>query len=425
MRNLEKAKVAVVGLGYVGLPLAVAFSKKFSVVGYDISHDRIDELKLGYDRTREISKDDLVETENFIFTNKESDVATANVYILALPTPVNEFNVPDFTALIAASSSVGRYVSEGDIIIYESTVYPGATREICVDAIEKTSGLKFNKDFFIGYSPERISPADKLKLEDIVKVTSGSTEETADFVDALYKKIIKAGTFRASSLEVAEACKVIENAQRDVNIGFMNEVAVLLNKLDIDTKEVIEAMKTKWNALSFVPGLVGGHCIGVDPYYLVHKAQSVGHNMGILKATRNINDEMGFYVASKVIQLMASNNIGIVGSRALLMGMTFKENCPDIRNARPMDIKKELEKYNIIVDVYDPVADAGEVKKIYNIDVVENPKENYYDSIVIAVMHTQFRELGIEKIKSFGKKDSSVIYDLKSIYGKNEVQGRL
>jgi UDP-N-acetyl-D-glucosamine/UDP-N-acetyl-D-galactosamine dehydrogenase len=424
MRELEKTKIAVVGLGYVGLPLAIAFSKKFSVIGYDISRDRIDELKKGYDRTRETLKDDLIATEKLIFTDKESDIATANVYILSLPTPVNEFNVPDFTALVAASNAVGRYVSEGDIIIYESTVYPGATREICVDAIEKTSGLKFNKDFFIGYSPERISPADKLKLADIVKVTSGSTEETANFVDALYKEIIKAGTFRASSLEVAEACKVIENAQRDINIGFMNEVAILMNKLNIDTKEVTDAMKTKWNALSFVPGLVGGHCIGVDPYYLVHKAQSVGHNMGILRATRTINDEMGFYVANEIVRLMAQNNVGVPGSRALLMGITFKENCPDIRNARPLDIKKELEKYNVIVDVYDPVADHGEVKKIFNMDVVENPKENYYDSIVIAVMHSQFRELGIEKIKSFGKANS-VVYDLKSIYGKNETQGRL
>ncbi|MGK2848929.1 MAG: nucleotide sugar dehydrogenase [Minisyncoccota bacterium] len=424
MRTLEKTKIAVVGLGYVGLPLALAFSKKFSVIGFDISHDRISELKSGYDRTRETSKNDLIETEKLIFTDKESDIVSANVYILALPTPVNEFNVPDFTALINASSSVGRYVAEGDVIIYESTVYPGATREICVPAIEEGSGLKFNEDFFVGYSPERISPADTLKLADIKKVTSGSNEETADFVDTLYKEIITAGTHRVSSLEAAEACKVIENAQRDVNIGFMNEVAILLNKLDIDTKEVTDAMKTKWNALPFVPGLVGGHCIGVDPYYLVHKAQSVGHNMGILKATRTINDGMGFYVANEIAQLMSRNNLGIPGSKVLLMGTTFKENCPDIRNARPLDIKKALEGYNIIVDVYDPVANPTEMKKIYDIDLVENPEEGSYDGIVIAVMHNQFAELGIQKIKSFGK-ENSIIYDLKSIYKKSETHGRL
>lgn len=424
MRELEKTKIAVIGLGYVGLPLAVAFSKKFSVIGFDIGRARVEELKKGHDRTRETSKEDLVANEKLVFTDQESDLASANVYILALPTPVNEYNVPDFTDLVSASNTVGKYISKEDVIIYESTVYPGATREICVDALEKTSGLKFNQDFFVGYSPERISPADKLKLPDIVKVTSGSTPETADFVDALYKEIIKAGTLKVSSLEVAEACKVIENAQRDVNIGFMNEVAVLLNKLDIDTKEVLEAMKTKWNALSFVPGLVGGHCIGVDPYYLVHKAQSVGHNMGILRATRTINDGMGFYVANEVVQLMAQSNMAIAGSRVLMMGITFKENCPDIRNARPLDIKKELEKYNVIVDVMDPVADSKEVKKIFNIDVVENPKENFYDGIIIAVMHSQFRELGIEKIKSFGK-SNAVVYDLKSIYPKNESQGRL
>jgi len=424
MMDLKKTKIAVVGLGYVGLPLAVAFSKKFNVIGFDIDRDRIDELKSGYDRTQEISKEDFIENEKLVFTNRESDIATANVYILALPTPVNEFNVPDFTALISASNAVGKYVAEGNIVIYESTVYPGATREICVSVIEKASGLKFNEDFFVGYSPERISPADKLKLADIKKITSGSTEKTADFVDALYKEIITAGTHRVSSLEVAEACKVIENAQRDINIGFMNEVAILLNKLNIDTKEVTEAMKTKWNALPFVPGLVGGHCIGVDPYYLVHKAQSVGHNMGILKATRTINDSMGFYVANEIVQLMSKNNVGVPGSRALLMGTTFKENCPDVRNARPLDIKKALENYNIKVDVYDPVASPSEMKKIFGINLVQNPQENFYDAIIIAVMHNQFVKLGIQKIKSFGKKNS-IIYDLKSIYGKNETQGRL
>jgi UDP-N-acetyl-D-galactosamine dehydrogenase len=424
MRNLKETKIAVIGLGYVGLPLALAFSKKFSVIGYDLSQDRVGELKKGFDRTKEMSPKDLVESKKLVFTNKESDIAPANVYILALPTPVNEFNVPDFTALINASTAVGKYIKKGDVIIYESTVYPGATREVCVGALEQSSGMKFNKDFFVGYSPERISPADKLKLADIKKVTSGSNEETADFVDALYKQIIKAGTHRVSSLEVAEACKVIENAQRDINIGFMNEVAILLNKLNIDTKEVTDAMKTKWNALSFVPGLVGGHCIGVDPYYLVHKAQSVGHNMGILKATRTINDGMGFYVANKIVQLMSKNNVGIPGSRVLLMGTTFKENCPDIRNARPLDIKKALEEYNIGVDVCDPVADPKEMKKIYGIELVQKPKNGFYDGIVIAVMHKQFAELGIKKIKSFGKK-KSIIYDLKSIYKKNETDGRL
>ncbi len=424
MKKLKGTKIAVVGLGYVGLPLVVAFSKKFDVIGYDINQYRVAELKNGIDRTKELSTEDLAQSERLVFTGKESDIATSNVYILALPTPVNEFNVPDFTALVQASSTVGKYVAEGDIIIYESTVYPGATREICVDAIEQTSGLQFNKNFFVGYSPERISPADKLKLADIKKVTSGSTEEIADFVDALYKEIITAGTHRVSSLEVAEACKVIENAQRDVNIGFMNEVAVLLNKLNIDTKEVLDAMKTKWNALPFVPGLVGGHCIGVDPYYLIHKSQSVGHNMGILRATRTINDGMGFYIANEIVQIMSKNNIGTPGAKVLLMGTTFKENCPDVRNARPLDIKKSLEQYTIVVDVYDPVADPEEMKRIFDISLVKNPKKGEYDGIVIAVMHNQFADLGIKKIQSFGKKNS-VIYDLKSMYEKHETHGRL
>jgi len=424
MKKLKGTKIAVVGLGYVGLPLVVAFSKKFDVIGYDINQYRVAELKNGIDRTKEMSTEDLAQSERLVFTGKESDIATSNVYILALPTPVNEFNVPDFTALVQASSTVGKYVAEGDIIIYESTVYPGATREICVDAIEQTSGLQFNKNFFVGYSPERISPADKLKLADIKKVTSGSTEEIADFVDALYKEIITAGTHRVSSLEVAEACKVIENAQRDVNIGFMNEVAVLLNKLNIDTKEVLDAMKTKWNALPFVPGLVGGHCIGVDPYYLIHKSQSVGHNMGILRATRTINDGMGFYIANEIVQIMSKNNIGTPGAKVLLMGTTFKENCPDVRNARPLDIKKSLEQYTIVVDVYDPVADPEEMKRIFDISLVKNPKKGEYDGIVIAVMHNQFADLGIKKIQSFGKKNS-VIYDLKSMYEKHETHGRL
>jgi len=424
MKKLKGTKIAVVGLGYVGLPLVVAFSKKFDVIGYDINQYRVAELKNGIDRTKEMSTEDLAQSERLVFTGKESDIATSNVYILALPTPVNEFNVPDFTALVQASSTVGKYVAEGDIIIYESTVYPGATREICVDAIEQTSGLQFNKNFFVGYSPERISPADKLKLADIKKVTSGSTEEIADFVDALYKEIITAGTHRVSSLEVAEACKVIENAQRDVNIGFMNEVAVLLNKLNIDTKEVLDAMKTKWNALPFVPGLVGGHCIGVDPYYLIHKSQSVGHNMGILRATRTINDGMGFYIANEIVQIMSKNNIGTPGAKVLLMGTTFKENCPDVRNARPLDIKKSLEQYTIVGDVYDPVADPEEMKRIFDISLVKNPKKGEYDGIVIAVMHNQFADLGIKKIQSFGKKNS-VIYDLKSMYEKHETHGRL
>ena len=424
MHKIQDVKIAVIGLGYVGLPLAIAFGKKRSVIGYDINAERVAELQRGHDRTKEISPEELRSAQQAVFTADEKDLACANFYILALPTPVNEFNVPDFDSLVSASETVARHLTKGDVVVYESTVYPGATREVCVPVLERTSGLVFNKDFFVGYSPERISPADKSKVSDIVKVTSGSTKEAAKLVDAVYKEIITAGTFPVSSLEVAEACKVIENAQRDVNIGFMNEVAILMNKLDIDTKEVLQAMKTKWNALSFVPGLVGGHCIGIDPYYLVHKAQSVGHNMGIVKATRTMNDSMGFYIAGQIVKLMAKKKINIATSRVLLLGATFKENCPDIRNARPLDIKESLEQYGAKVDVYDPVADPHDVKKYYGFSLIKKPKENTYDAIVIAVMHKQFASLGIKAIKAFGKKNS-VIYDLKSIYKKTDSHGRL
>ena len=334
--------IAVVGLGYVGLPLAVEFGKKFKVIGFDINKERINNLAKAIDITNETSSKEIRAAKKLRFTSEEKALAEANIFILALPTPVNEFNVPDFNPLISASTTVGKYLKKKDIVIYESTVYPGATREICVPALEKISGLKFNVDFFTGYSPERISPADKNKVVDIIKVTSGSNAKTAKIVDALYKEIITAGTYPVNSMEVAEACKVMENAQRDVNIGFMNEAAILMNKLNIDTKEVLGAMKTKWNALGFVPGLVGGHCIGIDPYYLVHKAQSVGHSMGIIKATRNVNDQMGFYIAEQTILLASKKGIAIPGARALLMGATFKEDCPDIRNAKPLDMSTKI-----------------------------------------------------------------------------------
>lgn len=425
MRYIKDARIAIVGMGYVGLPLAVAFAKKFPVIGYDISQERINELRDGHDRTREIKKDELSSVAtNLAFTTEERELAAANVYILALPTPVNEFNVPDFDPLIAASETVGKYIKSGDVIIFESTVYPGATREICAPALEKSSGLVFNKDFFLGYSPERVSPADNSNVEKIVKVTSGSTPETGKFVDDLYKSIVTAGTHLVSTMEAAEACKVIENAQRDVNIGFMNEVAILLNKLDISTSEVIGAMRTKWNALSFVPGMVGGHCIGVDPYYLVHKAQSVGHNMGILKATRTINDGMGHYIAQQIIGLAAKKSIAAPGAKALLMGATFKENCPDIRNSRPLDIKKFLEEFNVQVDVYDPVVVPSEMKKYYNIDVVKELKKGRYDIIILAVMHDEIRAMKPDEIRALGK-DPCVIYDIKSILPQGIADGAL
>lgn len=424
MYKLKDVKIAVVGLGYVGLPLALAFGKKRSVIGYDISADRVNELKNGYDRTKENTAQELRAVPYVRYTANAADLAKANFYILALPTPVNEFNVPDFDPLVAATSMVARHLKKGDVVVYESTVYPGATREICVPVLEKYSGLTFNKDFFVGYSPERISPADKSKVGDIVKITSGSTKDTARLVDEVYKEIITAGTFPVSSMEVAEACKVIENTQRDVNIGFMNEVAILLNKLNIDTKEVLQAMKTKWNALSFVPGLVGGHCIGIDPYYLVHKAQAVGHNMGIVKATRMINDSMGFFIANEIVLLAAQKKISAPGAKALLMGATFKENCPDIRNSKPLDIKKELEKLNIAVDVYDPIVDAKEMKKIFGITVVSKPKKGAYDIIIISVMHDIFKEMKFDDIRAFGKK-TCVIYDVKSIFPRSKTDGGL
>jgi UDP-N-acetyl-D-galactosamine dehydrogenase len=422
--NHNDYTIAVVGLGYVGLPLALEFSKKFKVIGFDINESRIKELKEGKDRTKEVSSEELRSAGDVVFTSRESDIAFANFYILALPTPVNEFNVPDFGPLIAASKSTGKFLEKGNIVVYESTVYPGATREICIPALEEVSGLVCDKDFFVGYSPERISPADNNKARDIVKITSGSTEGAAKIVDEVYKEIITAGTCPVSSLEVAEACKVIENAQRDVNIAFMNEIAVLLNKLNIDTKEVVDAMQTKWNALRFVPGLVGGHCIGVDPYYLAHKAQAVGHNMGILRAARNINDSMGFFIANEIILLTARKKIFTAGARALLMGITFKEDCPDIRNAKPLDIKAALETFGVSVDVFDPVVDAEDVKKEFDINMVEQPQKGDYDIIVLSVMHNAFKKMGSDTIHAFGK-EKHVFYDVKSVFAKNESDGRL
>ncbi len=419
----QKYTIAVVGMGYVGLPLAVEFSKKFNVIGFDISKNRIDQLSKNIDLTKEISSDEL-EKANVQFTSEEKDLATANFYILALPTPVNKFNVPDFKPLVSASKTVGKYLKNNDIVVYESTVYPGATREICIPALEKASNLKCDKDFFVGYSPERISPADMNKVSDIVKVVSGSTEEIGKEINAIYQEIITAGTHLVSSLEVAEACKVVENAQRDVNIGFMNEIAILFSKLNIDTKEVLDAMKTKWNALGFVPGLVGGHCIGIDPYYLVHKSQSVGHDMSILKATRNVNDSMGFVIANKIVLLAMQKEIPSPGMKALLMGVTFKENCPDVRNSKPLDIKGELEKFNISVDVYDPVVDPAEMKELFNIEVVKKPKKGNYDIIILSVMHDEFKAMNFEAIQALGK-EKCVIYDVKSIFPKEKSDGRL
>ncbi len=413
--------IAVVGLGYVGLPLAVEFGKTRKVIGFDINGTRICELKKGEDRTLEVNKQELEEAMELAYTNDPNQLQEANIFIVTVPTPIDNYKTPDLTPLEKASSMVGKVLKKGDIVIYESTVFPGCTEEVCVPILEEISGLRFNQDFFCGYSPERINPGDKQhRLPNISKVTSGSTPGVAEKVDQLYQSIIKAGTHKASSIKVAEAAKVIENAQRDLNIAFVNELALIFDKLDIDTHEVLNAAGTKWNFLPFKPGLVGGHCIGVDPYYLTYKAESLGYNPQVIMAGRRINDNMGIHVANKVVKLMTKNDNPINNSRALVLGITFKENCPDIRNSKVIDVVREMEGFGINVEVFDPLADHAEVKEEYGVGLVERPKGEYH-AIVLAVGHESFLQLGIENHKN----EKTVIFDLKAFFNKEQVTARL
>lgn len=417
----EKIHIGVIGLGYVGLPLAVEFGKKYNVTGFDIHQQRVNELMAGHDRTLETSDEELAAAQHLKYTTKLEDVSSCNYYIVSVPTPIDQHKRPDLTPLIKASESVGKVLKKGDIVIYESTVYPGATEEDCVPVLEKFSGLKYNQDFYCGYSPERINPGDKVHtVTKILKVTSGSTPEVAKKVDDLYKSIIVAGTYMASSIKVAEAAKVIENSQRDINIAFVNELALIFNKIGIDTHEVLAAAGTKWNFLKFTPGLVGGHCIGVDPYYLTHKAQELGYNPEIILAGRRLNDNMGFYVANRVIKLMIKKGHTIAGSRVLMLGITFKENCPDIRNSRAIDVVAEFNDYSCKVDVYDPWADPTEVKHEYGIDLVEKPGEDY-DAVVLAVSHDEFKKIDMRALGN----GNVVVYDIKGLFDKSTVDERL
>lgn len=426
---MENIKIAVIGLGYVGLPLAVEFAKKFSVVGFDINQARVDELIKGHDSTLEISDDNLksvlnndLETGLSLSTNL-SDIEECNFYIVTVPTPTDKNNRPVLTPLYKASETVGKVLKNGDIVVYESTVYPGVTEEECVPVLESTSGMKFNKDFFVGYSPERINPGDKLHtVTKILKITSGSTPKVASIVDDVYNKVIIAGTHKASSIKVAEAAKVIENSQRDINIAFVNELAKIFSNLGIDTNEVLEAAGTKWNFLPFKPGLVGGHCIGVDPYYLAQKAQETGYNPEIILAGRRMNDGMGAWVASQIVKLMINKDHKVKDNKVLVLGITFKENCPDIRNTKAIDVINELKQFGCDVDVYDPWANKKEVKKEYNIDLVDSYLKHKYDTIVLAVSHNEFENINLKELRNG---HGAVIFDIKGMWNKEMIDGRL
>lgn len=423
--TLGNTRIGIIGLGYVGLPLAVEFGKKQSTIGFDINQARINELSAGRDSTLECSDNEIAEAIHLSYTSSLQDLKACNVYIVTVPTPIDEHKQPDLTPLIKASEALGTVVSEGDVIIYESTVYPGATEEDCIPIVERVSGLKFNQDFFAGYSPERINPGDKEhRVTNILKVTSGSTPEVAEYVDQLYKTIISAGTHKASSIKVAEAAKVIENTQRDVNIALINELSIIFNKLGIDTLEVLEAAGTKWNFLPFRPGLVGGHCIGVDPYYLTHKAQSVGYHPEMILAGRRLNDSMGQYVVSQLVKKMLKKRIHVEGANVLVMGLTFKENCPDLRNTKVVDIVSELKEYNINVDIVDPWCSEEEAQHEYGLSLCAEPKQGNYDAIVMAVSHEEFKKMGAENIHAYGKKEH-VLYDLKYVLDKESVDMRL
>ena len=417
--------IGIIGMGYVGLPLAVEFGKKYATIGFDINANRIKELKSGKDSTLEVEPEELKKVTNLQYTSELDQIAGCDVYIVTVPTPIDEFKQPDLRPLKSASLTVGKVLNQGNIVIYESTVYPGATEEVCVPILENESGLTFNRDFFAGYSPERINPGDKEhRVSTIKKVTSGSTPEIAEFVDQLYKSIITAGTHKASSIKVAEAAKVIENTQRDVNIALINELALIFNRLGIDTQAVLEAAGSKWNFLPFRPGLVGGHCIGVDPYYLTHKAQAIGYQPEVILAGRRINDGMGKYVANQVVKLMVKQAIPVANSNILILGLTFKENCPDLRNTRVVDIVKELNSYNANVDIYDPWVDKEEAKAEYGINMIDALDGEKYDAIILAVAHKQFAELGVDKILKSAKNEH-ILYDIKHLLSKELVDGRL
>jgi UDP-N-acetyl-D-galactosamine dehydrogenase len=413
MRSLDEVKLAIIGLGYVGLPLAVEFGKQLPVIGFDVDAQRIAELEAGHDRTLELEGGELASATHLSFTTDLAAIADCNVFIVTVPTPIDAHKRPDLTPLIRASETVGKVLKAGDIVVYESTVYPGATEEECVPVLERVSGLTFNRDFFGGYSPERINPGDKEhRLPTIRKITSGSTAATAEFVDALYARIITAGTYRAESIRVAEAAKVIENTQRDLNIALINELAIIFNRMGIDTEAVLLAAGTKWNFLPFRPGLVGGHCIGIDPYYLTHKAQAIGYHPEIILAGRRLNDSMGPYVANQLVKAMLKRGIPVRGSRVLVLGLAFKENCPDLRNTRIIDVVKELRDFGADVDIHDPWVDPADAQHEYGIDPIEVPEPETYDAIVLAVAHREFGEQGVDKIRSFGK-PTHILYDLK------------
>lgn len=425
MRELNNIKIGIIGLGYVGLPLAIEFGKKFETIGLDINSSRIKELKSGKDSTLEVNSEELKQADKLVYADDPADLSNCNVYIVTVPTPIDEHKRPDLSPLISASKTVGKLLSPNDIVIYESTVYPGATEEVCIPLLETGSGLKFNTDFYAGYSPERINPGDKEhRLPTIKKVTSGSTPEIADFVDNLYNQIITAGTHKTTSIKVAEAAKVIENTQRDLNIALINELALIFNRLGIDTLDVLEAAGSKWNFLPFRPGLVGGHCIGVDPYYLTHKAQEIGYYPEVILAGRKINDGMGAYITEQVIKMMLKKRIHIKDAKILILGLTFKENCPDLRNTRVTDIIDEFKSYGSNVDVYDPWANSKEAENEYGINMLKNIDSSTYDAVILAVSHNEFIEMGAEKIRSFGKQ-SSIFFDVKSIFAIDQIDGRL
>jgi UDP-N-acetyl-D-galactosamine dehydrogenase len=417
--------IAIIGLGYVGLPLAVEFGKHRSVIGFDINPERIIALQGGDDATREISAEELETASHLTLTSDATDLAQARIFIVTVPTPIDAYKRPDLTPLLRASETVGAVLKKGDIVIYESTVYPGATEEDCVPVLERVSGLKFNEDFTCGYSPERINPGDKEhRLTTILKVTAGSTPETAQTVDALYASIITAGTYKAESIRVAEAAKVIENTQRDLNIALVNELAIIFNRMGLDTDAVLRAAGTKWNFLPFRPGLVGGHCIGVDPYYLTHKAQAIGYYPQVILAGRRINDGMGAYVAGQMIKAMLKRRIQVNGARVLVLGLTFKENCPDLRNTRVVDVVAELREYGAVVDVHDPWADAGDAKAAYGLELVTEPEEGAYDGIILAVAHDAYRTAGAAHLRGFGTAQH-LFCDMKSVFAKDESDLRL
>ncbi|WP_367156855.1 Vi polysaccharide biosynthesis UDP-N-acetylglucosamine C-6 dehydrogenase TviB [Acinetobacter sp. FL] len=425
MLQLPELKIAIIGLGYVGLPLAVEFGKKVPVTGFDIHQRRIDELKVGQDHTLEVSPEELKQATRLTYTAQLEDLKDCNFYIVTVPTPIDDFKQPDLTPLIKASTSIGQVLKKGDIVVYESTVYPGATEEACIPVLEQVSGLKFNQDFFAGYSPERINPGDKQhRVTNILKITSGSTPQVAEFVDQVYNLIIEAGTHKAPSIKVAEAAKVIENTQRDVNIALINELALIFNKMGIDTEEVLKAAGTKWNFLPFRPGLVGGHCIGVDPYYLTHKAQSIGYHPEIILAGRRLNDAMGAYVVTQLVKQMIRKKIQVEGSKVLVLGLSFKENCPDIRNTKIIDIINELKEYQIEVDIYDPWVDISEAQHEYNVTPIKTLQDSTYDGVILAVAHEEFKVMGANKIRKLGKANH-VLYDLKYVLDQSKVDIRL